>query len=176
MRWSPERRAAALWSPPPHRDTSPAITRRIAIAQYSIAAVIAAVSLVMFFAAGPQWEITLREYLKQNLGPSWLLPLLYVLLALTLMLWAGMCYSNCGRGLFIVTVGIVLIVLASALISLRAIGNTEFVGVGAAVTLLGAAMVIVVESRCGSAPRKLLRLGRASARRTSAQQTNGKQV
>ncbi len=154
----------------------PAITRRIAIAQYSIAAVIAAVSLVMFFAAGPQWEITLREYLKQNLGPSWLLPLLYVLLALTLMLWAGMCYSNCGRGLFIVTVGIVLIVLASALISLRAIGNTEFVGVGAAVTLLGAAMVIVVESRCGSAPRKLLRLGRASARRTSAQQTNGKQV
>src|SRR5258707_1320780 len=32
----------------------PAVTRRIAIAQYSIAAVIAAVSLVMFFAAGQQ--------------------------------------------------------------------------------------------------------------------------
>jgi hypothetical protein len=86
-----------------------------------------------------------QEYLKRDLGLSclsWLLPLLYVLLALTLMLWSAMRYSNCGRGLFIVTVGIVIIVLASALIFLRAIGNT-FVGVGAAVTLLGAATVIV---------------------------------
>ena len=125
----------------------PAVTRRIAIAQYSIAAVIAAVSLVMFFAAGQQPEMSPDEYLKRNLGSSdgrlpWLLPLLYLLLALTMMLWAGMRYSNCGRGLFIVTVGIVLIVLASAFFFLRAIGNTEFVGI-AAVTLLGAAMVIV---------------------------------
>jgi len=68
----------------------PAVTLRIAIAQYRIAAVIAAVSLVMFFAAGQQPEMAPQEYLKRNLGSSdgrlpWLLPLLYVLLALTLM-------------------------------------------------------------------------------------------
>jgi hypothetical protein len=117
----------------------PAVTRRIAIAQYRIAAVIAAVSLMMFFAAGQQPEMAPQEYLKRNLGLSWLLPLLYVLLALTLMLWAGMRYSSRsrrGRALFIFTVGIVLIVLASAFLFLSAIGNTEFVGVGAAVTLL----------------------------------------
>ena len=67
----------------------PAVTLRIAIAQYRIAAVIAAVSLVMFFAAGQQPEMAPQEYLKRNLGSSdgrlpWLLPLLYVLLALTL--------------------------------------------------------------------------------------------
>ena len=75
-----------------------------------------------------------------------MLPLLYVLLALTLMLWAGMRYSSRsrrGRALFIFIIGIVLIVLASAFFFLRAISNTEFVGVGAAVTLLGAAVVIV---------------------------------
>jgi hypothetical protein len=37
----------------------------------------------------------------------------------------------------------VLIALASAFFFLRAISNTEFGGVGAAVTLLGAAVVIV---------------------------------
>jgi hypothetical protein len=125
----------------------PAVTRRIAIAQYRIAAVIAAVSLVMIFAAGQQPEMAPQEYLKRNpLGLRWLLPLLYVLLALTLVLWAGMRYSSRsrrGRALFILAVGIVLIVLASAFFFLRAIGNTEFVEVGAAVTLLGAAMVIV---------------------------------
>jgi cytochrome bd-type quinol oxidase subunit 2 len=114
----------------------PAVTSRIAIAQSSIAAVIAAVSLVMFFAAGQQNEMSPEEYLKRNLSSStgrlpWLLPLLYVLLALTLMLWAGMRYSSRsrrGRALLILTIGIVLIVLASAFFFLRAIGNTEFVG------------------------------------------------
>jgi len=132
----------------------PAVTLRIAIAQYRIAAVIAAVSLVMFFAAGQQPEMAPQEYLKRNLGSSdgrlpWLLPLLYVLLALTLMLWAGMRYSSRsrrGRALFIFIIGIVLIVLASAFFFLRAISNTEFVGVGAAVTLLGAAVVVIVSA------------------------------
>jgi hypothetical protein len=48
----------------------PAVTLRIAIAQYRIAAVIAAVSLVMFFAAGQQPEMAPQEYLKRNLGSS----------------------------------------------------------------------------------------------------------
>jgi hypothetical protein len=74
----------------------PAVTRRFAIAQYSLAAVIAAVSLVMFFAAGQQPEMSPQEYLKQNLVSSWLLPLLlYVPLALTtLVSWAAMRYSS----------------------------------------------------------------------------------
>jgi hypothetical protein len=68
----------------------PAVTRRFAIAHYSLAVVIVAVSLVMFFAAGQQYEMSPPEYLKQNLVSSWLLPLLlYVPLALTLVWWAG---------------------------------------------------------------------------------------
>ena len=54
----------------------PAVTRHFAIAQYSIAAVFAAVSLVMFFAARQQPEMSPQKYLKQNLASSWLLPLL----------------------------------------------------------------------------------------------------
>jgi hypothetical protein len=128
----------------------PATLRRIAIAQYIVAGVIAMVSLAMFFAAGQQTEMAPHEYLSRNLGSSgtslpWLLPLLYILLALTLVSWGGMRHSNRtrrGRALFIFTVGIVLIVLASAFFLLRAV-NTELVGVGAAVTLLGCAMIVV---------------------------------
>ena len=62
--------------------------------QYLVAAVIAVVTLVLFFGAGQQPEMAPQEYLRRNLGSSttslpWLLPLLYVLLALTLVLWVG---------------------------------------------------------------------------------------
>jgi hypothetical protein len=132
-------------------ERTPATVRKIAIAQYSVAAVIAVVSLVTFFAAGQQQEMAPQEYLKQNLSSSdgrlpWLLPLLYVLLALTLVSWAGMRHSNRsrrGRALFVFTLGIVLIVLASAFFFLRAVGTTQLVGVGAAATLLGCAMLVV---------------------------------
>jgi hypothetical protein len=132
-------------------NRSPATIRKIAIAQYSVAGAIAVLSLVIFFAAGQQPEMAPEEYLKQNLGSSdgrlpWLLPLLYVLLALTLVSWAGMRHSNRsrrGRALFVFTLGIVLIVLASAFFLLRAAGSTHLVGVGAAATLLGCAMLVV---------------------------------
>ena len=132
-------------------ERKPATIRKVAIAQYSVAAIIAVASLVIFFAAGQQPEMSPEEYLKRNLGSSdgrlsWLLPLLYVLLALTLVSWAGMRHSNRsrrGRALFVFTVGIVLIVLASAFFLLRAAGNTQLVGVGAAATLLGCAMLVV---------------------------------
>jgi hypothetical protein len=132
-------------------EKSPATIRKIAIAQYSVAGVIAVLSLVIFFAAGQQPEMSPEEYLKQNLGSSdgrlpWLLPLLYVFLALTLVSWAGMRHSNRsrrGRALFVFTLGIVLIVLASAFFLLRAVGGTHLVGVGAAATLLGCAMLVV---------------------------------
>jgi hypothetical protein len=132
-------------------ERTPATIRKIAMAQYSVAGLIAVVSLVIFFGAGQQSEMSPQEYLKRNLGSSdgrlpWLLPLLYVLLALTLVSWAGMRHSNRsrrGRALFVFTIGIVLIVLASAFFLLRAAGNTQLVGVGAAATLLGCAMLVV---------------------------------
>jgi hypothetical protein len=129
----------------------PAILRRIALWQYGVAVAIAVATMVAFFAAGRQPEMSPEEYLRRNLGSnglalSWLLPLLYVLLALTLVSWAGMRHSNRtrrGRALFVFTIGIVLIVLASAFFFLRAVGTTQFVGVGAAATLLGCAMLVV---------------------------------
>ncbi|WP_101951358.1 hypothetical protein [Mycobacterium sp. 3519A] len=132
-------------------NKSPATIKKIAIAQYSVAGVIAVVSLVTFFSSGQQPEMAPEAYLKQNLGSSdgrlpWLLPLLYVFLALTLVSWAGMRHSNRsrrGRALFVFTFGIVLIVLASAFFLLRMAGSTELIGVGAAATLLGCAMLVV---------------------------------
>lgn len=130
---------------------APVTAKRIAVAQYAVAAVIAAVSLAVFLSAGQQPEMSPEEYLRRNLGSGgnalpWLLPLLYVLLALSLVAWAGLRHSNRtrrGRALFVFTVGIVLIVLASAFFLLRAAGTTGPVGVGAAATLLGCAMLIV---------------------------------
>jgi hypothetical protein len=72
----------------------PAVTRRLAVAQYSTAAVVAAVSLVIFFAAGQQYDIPPQVYLEQNLASSWLLRVLYVPLALTLVSWASMRYPS----------------------------------------------------------------------------------
>jgi hypothetical protein len=129
----------------------PAAVRRIAIVQYSVALLIAVLSLVAFFTSPKQPEMAPEEYLRRNLGSggsglSWLLPLLYVLLALTLVAWAGVRHSNRtrrGRALFLFTVGVALIVLASAFFLLRAVGSTRFVGVGSAATLLGCAMLVV---------------------------------
>ncbi|OCB09612.1 hypothetical protein A5717_24630 [Mycolicibacterium porcinum] len=122
-----------------------ALTRRIALIQYGVAGVVAVISLVIFFWAGRLPEMSPSEYLQRN-ATSWLLPLLYVFLALTLVAWAGLRYSNRsrrGRALFLFTVGMVLIVAASGFLLLRAAGRTEPVGVGAAATMLGCAMVIV---------------------------------
>lgn len=128
----------------------PATIRRIAIAQYVVATVIAVATLVAFFRAEQMPEMAPEEYLRRNLAPggssSWLLPMLYVLLALTLVAWAGVRHSNRtrrGRALFVFSIGVVLMVLASAFFLLRAVGNTDTLGVGAAATLLGCAMLVV---------------------------------
>lgn len=129
----------------------PATIRKVAMVQYGIAGVIAVVSLVGFFGAGQQPEMSPDEYLRLNLNSGgnslpWLLPLLYVLLALSLVSWAGMRYSNRsrrGRALFVFTVGIVLIVAASGFFFLRVVGDTGPVGVRTAATLLGCAMLVV---------------------------------
>jgi hypothetical protein len=128
-----------------------ATVRSVAIVQYLIATVIGGLTLAAFFTSPQQPEMAPEEYLRQNLvagrsALSWLLPLLYVSLALTLVAWAGARHSNRsrrGRALFLFTVGVALIVLASAFFLLRAVGDTEILGVGAAATLLGCAMIVV---------------------------------
>ncbi len=130
---------------------TPTTTRKIAMAQYGVAAVIALITLAAFFTSPQQSEMSPEEYLRRNLGPggtplSWLPPLLYVLFALSLVAWAGVRHSNRtrrGRALFVFTIGIVLIVLASAFFLLRAAGSTQSIGVGSAATLLGCAMLVV---------------------------------
>lgn len=132
-------------------ERTPTTIRRIAVIQYGVAAVIAGLTLVAFFTSPQQPEMAPQEYLRQNLGTgamtlSWLLPLLYVMLALTLVAWAGVRHSNRtrrGRALFVFSAGVVLIVLATAFFLLRAVGSTDFIGVGAAATLLGCAMLVV---------------------------------
>jgi hypothetical protein len=129
----------------------PAVTRRIAVMQYCLAGLIAAVSLALFFTGERQPEMAPREYLARNLGTpntalDWLVPLLYVLLALTLVSWVGVRLSNPsrrGRALFVFTAGIALIVAASAFVVIRAVSGTHLVGVGAAATVLLSAMAIV---------------------------------
>lgn len=131
-------------------DRKPAAIRRIAVLQYSVAATIAAATLVAFFRAEQEPEMAPEEYMRRNLAPggssAWLLPMSYVLLALTLVAWAGVRHSNRtrrGRALFVFSIGMVLMVLASAFFLLRAVGNTDVLGVGAAATLLGCAMLVV---------------------------------
>jgi len=130
---------------------SPAAARKLAVAQYGVATAIAVATLAVFFSAGRGAEMAPEEYLRRSLGPGgtalpWLLPLLYVMLALSLVAWAGLRHSNRtrrGRALFVFTIGIVLIVAALAFFLLRAVGTSGLVGVGAAATLLGCAMLIV---------------------------------
>jgi hypothetical protein len=130
---------------------SPSAIRRLAIIQYGVATFIAAITVVLFFTGERQPEMAPKEYLERNLGSSnmalhWLIPLLYVVLALTLVAWVGMRLANPsrrGRALFVFTAGIALIVAASAFFLLRAVGTTGLVGIGSAATLLVCAMAIV---------------------------------
>jgi len=129
----------------------PVVTRRIAVIQYCLAGSIAAVTIALFLTGERQPEMAPREYLARNLGTpntalDWLVPLLYVLLALTLVSWVGVRLSNPsrrGRALFVFTAGIALMVAASAFVLIRAVLSTPLVGVGTAATLLLSAMAIV---------------------------------
>ncbi|MCV7319034.1 hypothetical protein [Mycolicibacterium confluentis] len=130
---------------------SPVTVRRIAFVQYSFAAAVAVVTATLFFAGGQQEEMAPAEYLTRNMGSSnlalpWLVPLLYVMFALTLVAWAGVRHSNSsrrGRALFVFTLGIVLILLAAAFFLIRAVSDAGLIGVGSAVVLLGCAMAVV---------------------------------
>ena len=57
-------------------------------------------SVVVFLAGGQQPEMSPEEYLRRNLGANgttWLLPLIYVLLAMSLVMWAGLRHSSRSR-------------------------------------------------------------------------------
>ncbi len=125
--------------------------RRTAVVQYCLAAVIAAATLLLFLNDGREPEMAPKEYLAHNVGLpgevlDWLVPLLYVLLALTVVASVGMRLSSAtrrGRALLIFTAGIVLIAAASALFVTRAVGRSRLTGVGTAVTMLLCAMAVV---------------------------------
>lgn len=130
----------------------PEVTRRLALIQYAVAAVIAAITLTLFLADGREPEMAPKEYLARNLGlpgevADWLIPLLYVLLALTVVVWVGMRLSSAsrrGRALLVFTAGIVLIVAASGFFLSRFLyGAADVAGVSTAVTLLLCAMAVV---------------------------------
>jgi hypothetical protein len=126
-------------------------TRRLAVVQYCVAALVAAVTLALFLADGREPEMTPKEYLAHNLGLAgevldWLIPLLYVVLALTVVAWVGTRLSNAsrrGRALLLFTAGMALLVAASAFFVGRAVGRTNMVSVGTAAALLVCAMAIV---------------------------------
>jgi hypothetical protein len=128
----------------------PAATRVLAWAQYIIAVAIAVISLALFFRDGRQPEASPEEYLRHNLESRtslpWLLPLLFVLVALSVVAVAGLRYSSRsrrGRALFVFTIGIGLIVLASGFILAHAIGNARLIGVGPVLGLVAIAMLMV---------------------------------
>lgn len=127
---------------------SRAPARRLAIIQYGVAAIIAAVAVGLFLTAERQPEMAPREYLSRNLGAgtAWLVPLLYVMLTMTLVSWVGIRLSNPsrrGRALFLFSAGTALIVATSAFFVIRAVSGTPLVGVGTAATLLLCAMAVV---------------------------------
>lgn len=127
---------------------APAAARRMAITQYVIAFIIATVAVALFLTADRQPEMAPREYLSRNLSSSggWLVPLLYVLLAMTLVSWVGIRLSNPsrrGRALLLFSIGTALIVATSAFFVIRAVRGTPLVGVGTAATLLLCALAVV---------------------------------
>jgi hypothetical protein len=128
---------------------APSATRSVALGQYALAGGVAVLSLVLFFVQGQQPEMAPQEYLRRNLGAggsSWLLPLIYVLLAMSLVMWSGLRNSGKsrrGRALFVFTAGITLILVVAGLFLLRAIGAVDVVSEGTGAMLLGCAMVTV---------------------------------
>ncbi|KUI25998.1 hypothetical protein AU196_00050 [Mycobacterium sp. IS-1742] len=128
---------------------TPSATRSLAVAQYVLAGIVAVLSVAVFLAGGQQPEMSPEEYLRRNLGAdgtSWLLPLIYVLVAMSLVMWSGLRHSSRsrrGRALFVFTVGIALILVVAGLFLLRTFGIVDSIGVGTGATLIGCAMVTV---------------------------------
>jgi len=126
----------------------PASTRRWAVLQYLVGALLAAVVVGWFVSAERRPPMNPRAYLESALGgtPGALLPLLYVLLALSLVTGVGLRLaspSRRGRALFVFSLGSALIVAAGAVFVVRAVGYPAGVGGGSVAMLLTVAMVTV---------------------------------
>ena len=127
------------------------VTRRLAVIQYGLATVIAVATLILFLNDGRESEMSPKEYLDHNVGLpgevfDWLVPMLYVLLALSVVASVGIRLSSAsrrGRALLLFTAGMALIVAASAYFVTRAVRRSQLIGVGTALTLLLCAMAIV---------------------------------
>lgn len=127
---------------------APRATRLLALAQYTLAAVVAAVTLGMFLASPQQPEMSPREFLARNPGSpgTWLPGLLYVLLASALVAWVGLRLSNPtrrGRALFLFSAGTALIVAVSGYLLIRALRPNPLAGLGTAIALLLCALAVV---------------------------------
>jgi len=129
----------------------PGVTRKLAFIQYGVATVIAIASLILFLNDGRESEMAPKEYLAHNVGLpgevfDLLVPLLYILLALSVVASVGMRLSNAsrrGRALLLFTAGMALILAASAYIVTGAVRRSQLIGLGTALSLLLCAMAIV---------------------------------
>lgn len=123
----------------------PAVVRRRARIQYGVAASIAAVTVALFFAGGRHPEVPPSQYwASTGHVVQWLIPLLYVLLALTVVAWLGMRLANAsrrGRALLFFAGGMALLVVAGAYLLVRTVGGAD--GVGSALAIVLCAMAIV---------------------------------
>ncbi len=129
----------------------PVVTRRVAMLQYGVAAVIATVTLALFLISERQPEMAPREYLARNLGVTgevvdWLVPLIYVLVSLSVVAGVGLRLSTPsrrGRALLVFSVGVTMVVASSGFLLTRVVGRGQAVAVGAASVLLLCAMAVV---------------------------------
>jgi hypothetical protein len=126
-------------------------TRRLAVVQYAVAAVIAVATLMLFLGRGREPEMAPKEYLTRTVGLDgatldWLIPLLYVLLVLSVVAWVGVRLSSAtrrGRALLLFTAGMALIVVAIGCLVTRSLRRSELAGLGTALSLLLSAMAVV---------------------------------
>ena len=126
----------------------PAATRRLAVLQYGAGAVVAAGVAGWFLSAERLPAMAPWTYLDSTLGGALgaLLPLVYVVLALTLVTVVGLRLaspSRRGRALLVFILGSALIVVAGAFFVLRALAQPGWLGGGPVAALLLTAMATV---------------------------------
>ena len=128
-------------------STRPAAAgRRLVAAQYSLAALVAVVTMALW-ATGPRRpQVPPRDFLAAPGDPAiaWLLPLLYVVLAMTLVSWFGVRLADPtrrGRALFVFSLGTALLAAAAAVFLLQAISGAGSPRAGAVLMLSALAVV-----------------------------------
>jgi hypothetical protein len=129
------------------RPTS--VSRRLAAGQYGLAALVAVVTVALF-ATGPRSpQVPPRDFLAAaEPAVAGLLPLLYAVLAMTMVSWCGVRLADPtrrGRALFVFSLGTAMLAAAAAVFLLQAASGAGPPGAGA-VLMLGALAVVGVGS------------------------------